>query len=81
MMSWIPYMQPNMHCKVEGKLFAAVIERQKIDISLALSAWFPGITLNSGATFSAPAVPAKIIIMYQTCTGDNRQTQKLWKQM
>ena len=61
-------MQPNMHCKVDGKLFAAITEWQKIDISLALRAGFPGLTLKSGSTFSAPTLPTKIIIMYQICT-------------
>lgn len=40
-------MQPNMHCKVEGKLFAAVIDRQNTDINLTLKAGFPGLTLKS----------------------------------
>lgn len=61
-------MQPNMHCKVDGKLFAAITEWQKIDISLDLRAGFPGLTLKSGSTFSAPAVPTKIVIMCQICT-------------
>lgn len=51
-------MQPKMHCKVDGKLLAAVIDRQKIDISLPLKPEFPGFTLDSGAIFSVPAVPA-----------------------
>jgi hypothetical protein len=76
-------MQPNMHCKVDGKLFAAITEWQKIDISLALRAGFPGLTLKSGSTFSAPAVPTKFVLMYQICT---RMTVKggwknLWKAM
>lgn len=50
-------MHPKMHCKVEGKLFAAVIERLKIDISLTLRVRFPGLTLDSGAMFSEPVVP------------------------
>lgn len=62
-------MQPNMHCKVDGKLFAAITEWQKIDISLDLRAGFPGLTLKSGSTFSAPTLPTKVIIyvsnMYQ----------------
>ena len=57
-----------MHCKVDGKLFAAITEWQKIDISLDLRAGFPGLTLKSGSTFSAPTLPTKIIIMYQICT-------------
>lgn len=40
-----------MHCKVEGKLFAAVIDRQKIDTSFAFKAGFAGVTRDSGATF------------------------------
>lgn len=48
-----------MHCKVEGKLFAAVTDRQKADISLTLKAGFPGLTLESGAICSAPTVPAQ----------------------
>lgn len=44
-------MQPNIHCRVAGKLFAAVIERQNIDISFAFKAILPGVTLDSGATF------------------------------
>lgn len=60
-------MQPNIHCNVDGKLFAAVIERQKIDMSLDLRAGFPELTLNSGATSLAPAVPGKVVVMYQAC--------------
>lgn len=46
-----------MHCKVDGKLFAAAIDRQKIDISLTLKAGFAGLTLDSGEIFSDPVVP------------------------
>lgn len=53
----IPNMHPKMHCKVDGKLFAAVIDRQKTDISLTRRARFPGLILASGETFSEPAVP------------------------
>lgn len=51
-------MQPKMHCKVAGKLLAAVIDRQKIDISFAFKAGFAGVILDSGATLWDPAVPA-----------------------
>lgn len=37
-----------MHCRVAGKLFAAVIDLQKTDINLALKARLPGVTLLSG---------------------------------
>ena len=47
----IPYMQPKMHCKVEGKLLVAVIDRQKIDISFPFKAALAGVTLDSGPTF------------------------------
>ena len=46
-----------MHCKVDGKLLAAAIEWEKMDINLALSTGLPGLTLDSGSTFSAPTVP------------------------
>lgn len=48
-----------MHCKVEGKLFAAVMDRQNTAISFTFKVAFPGLTLESTATFSAPAVPGK----------------------
>lgn len=48
-----------MHIKVAGKLFAAVIDRQNIDMSLVLREAFPGLTLDSGAIFSAGEVPAR----------------------
>lgn len=54
----IPYMQPKMHCKVAGKLLAAVIDWQKIDINFAFKAGFAGVILDSGATLWDPAVPA-----------------------
>lgn len=50
-------MQPKMHCRVEGKLFAAVIDRQKTDVSLTLRAGLPGMTLDSGAIRSSSALP------------------------
>ena len=31
-------MQPKMHCKVDGKLFAAAIDLQNIDINFAFKA-------------------------------------------
>lgn len=46
----IPYMHPKMHCKVEGKLLAAVIDRQKIDISFPFKAGLAGVTLDSEPT-------------------------------
>lgn len=42
-------MQPKMHCKVDGKLFAAVMDRQKIDMSFALKTGLTGATLDSTA--------------------------------
>lgn len=57
--AFLPYMQPKIHCRVNGKLFAAVIDRQKIDISFALKDGFPGLTLDSGGIWSVPAVPTK----------------------
>ena len=51
-------MHPKMHCKVDGKLFAAAMDQQKIDISLAFRAGLPGLTLCSVATVGEPAVPA-----------------------
>lgn len=36
-----------MHCNVAGKLFAAVIDLQKIDINFVFRAAFPGLTLDS----------------------------------
>lgn len=56
----LPYMQPKMHCKVDGKLFAAVIDRQKTDISLTLREGLPGMTLDSGAIRSSSALPEPI---------------------
>ena len=53
-----------MHCKVDGKLFAAVIDRQKMDISLTLKAGLPGMTLDSGAIRSTSALPALSVIRY-----------------
>lgn len=53
----LPNIQLKMHCKVDGKLFAAAIDRQKIDISLTLKAGFAGLTLDSGEIFSDPVVP------------------------
>lgn len=49
-----------MHCKVDGKLFAAVTDRQKRDISFPLRAILPGFTRDSEAVFSAPVEPADI---------------------
>lgn len=46
-----------MHCKVDGKLFAAAIDRQNIDINFAFSTGLPGLTLDSESTFSTPTVP------------------------
>lgn len=37
-------MHPKMHCKVDGKLFAAAIDRQKTDIKRTLRAGPPGVT-------------------------------------
>lgn len=59
-MKYTPYMQPNIHCKVDGKLFAAVIDRQKIDISFDFKAGLAGVTLDSGTTFWDAAVPVYI---------------------
>jgi len=53
-------MQPKMHCKVDGKLFAAVIDRQKTDISLAFREGLPGVTLDSGAIRSTSVLPAQV---------------------
>lgn len=53
----IPYMQPKMHCKDFGKLFAAAIDRQKTDISLTFKEEFAGAILRSSATVSDPGVP------------------------
>lgn len=36
-----------MHCNVAGKLFAAVIDLQKIDINFVFREAFPGLTLDS----------------------------------
>lgn len=52
-------MQPKMHCRDEGKLFAAVIDRQKTDINLTLKVKLAGLILHSGATFSDTGVPAQ----------------------
>lgn len=46
-----------MHCNVDGKLFAAEIDRQKTDISLTLKDAFAGVTLDSGGICSEPVVP------------------------
>lgn len=48
-----------MHCKVDGKLFAAVMDRQKTDINLAFKAELAGAILESGASLSAPVEPAQ----------------------
>lgn len=48
-----------MHCKVDGKLFAAVMDRQNPAISFTFKVAFPGLTLESAAVFSAPVVPGK----------------------
>lgn len=48
-----------MHCKDKGKLFAAVTDRQKTDISLTLKVGLAGLILESSATFSDTGVPAK----------------------
>lgn len=48
-----------MHCRVAGKEFAALIERQNTDIKRSLKVEFPGMTLASRATLSTPTVPAK----------------------
>jgi len=50
-------MQPKMHCKVDGKLFAAAIDLQNIDINFAFKAGLPGLTLDSESTCSTPTVP------------------------
>lgn len=49
-----------MHCKVDGKLFAAAIDRQKRDISFPFRAILAGFTRNSEAVFSVLVVPADI---------------------
>ena len=59
-------MQPKIHCRVAGKLFAAVIERQNTDISFIFNETLAGLTLDSGATFSVLVVPA-IKCLVQTC--------------
>ncbi|KAL2559360.1 Uncharacterized protein Fot_04099 [Forsythia ovata] len=65
----LPNIQPKMHCKVDGKLFAAVIDRQKIDISLILKAGFAGLTLESGEIFSDPVVNrAALLMSHQSVT-------------
>lgn len=46
-----------MHCKVDGKLFAAAIDLQNIDINFAFKAGLPGLTLDSVSTCSTPTVP------------------------
>lgn len=56
---FIPYMHPKMHCKVAGKLFAAVIDRQNIDINFVFKAELAGLILDSGGALSAPVVPAQ----------------------
>lgn len=67
-----------MHCKVDGKLLAAVIDRQKIDISLPLKPEFPGLTLDSGSTFSVPVVPTnKTIYKLYMCKTSGKPMQKL----
>lgn len=53
-------MQLKMHCNADGKLFAAVTDRQKTDISLTLRAGLPGMTLDSGAIRSSSALPESI---------------------
>lgn len=50
-------MQPKIHCSVEGKAFAAVIDRQKIDMSRTRIATFTGVTLESAAMLSTPTLP------------------------
>ena len=63
-------MQPKMHCKVDGKLFAAVMDRQNTAISFTFKVAFPGLTLESTAVFSAPVVPGKSVnkLCYQSST-------------
>lgn len=46
-----------MHCNVDGNVFAAVTDRQNIDISRVLNVGLPGATLSSLGTFSTPAEP------------------------
>lgn len=55
-----------MHCRVDGKLFAAVIDRQKTAISFAFNALFTGVTVDSGGRFSAAEEPAKFVTLL-TC--------------
>lgn len=57
-LTYIPNMQPNIHCNVAGKLLAAAIERQKPDMSFIFKAVFPGATLCSGLPCSVAVVPA-----------------------
>lgn len=52
-------MHANMHRQVDGKLFAAVMDRQKTDINLAFKVEFTGAILESGASLSAPKEPAQ----------------------
>lgn len=53
----LPYIQAKIHYKVDGQLFAVVIDQQKIDINLAPRARLHGMTLDSGAIHSALVLP------------------------
>ena len=55
----LTHAHQKMHCNVEGKLFAAVMERQNTSIILAFKAEFTGTTFNCGAIFSAVAQPVQ----------------------
>lgn len=50
-------MQLKIHCNVEGKAFAAVIDRQKTDMSRTRIALLTGVTLESAGMLSAPILP------------------------
>ena len=56
-----------MHCKVDGKLFAANTDRQKTDISFTLKAGLPGVTLDSCGILSGPVLPAYEVNEYHIC--------------
>lgn len=53
-----------MHCSVKGKVFAAVMDRQKLDNSLTLNAGFTGLILDSVGVLSPASVPGQPELKY-----------------
>lgn len=52
-------MHPKTHYKVDGKLFAVVMDRPNTTTSFSFKEAFPGLILDSATTCFALVVPGK----------------------